>query len=329
MPKQNARGPIAELIGIPRNPVPSGVDIRVIETVDGVALRSAVWAATREPLRGTVAVLPGRNECIEKYFETIADLRRRGFAVAALDWRGQGGSAHLLDNPLKGHVGDFKEYDTDLETFAREVVLTQCPGPYLALGHSMGAHVLLRAAALTEPWFDTLIASAPMLEIHRDMVRYPAALVAGYAEGAGRLGFSERYALGHGDGTGLVEVFEDNPLTSDRERFERNLLLVQSAPELALGGPTVGWLAAALRSMSRLAAPDIAGRIRLPALMFAAGRDRIVDPRAIHRLADNLKSGTLVQLPDARHEILQEREDIRTRFWAAFDAYVGIELMAV
>ena len=30
-------------------------------------------------------------------------------------------------------------------------------------------------------------------------------------------------------------------------------------------------------------------------------------------------------MPDSRHEILQENDDVRTRFWAAFDAYLGVD----
>jgi hypothetical protein len=67
-------------------------------------LRFARWEATRPPRRGTVCVFHGRGEFIEKYFEVVADLRRRGFAVATMDWRGQGGSAHMLRNPNKGYV---------------------------------------------------------------------------------------------------------------------------------------------------------------------------------------------------------------------------------
>jgi alpha-beta hydrolase superfamily lysophospholipase len=54
-----------------------------------VTLRYARWAARGAP-QGTVCVFTGRSEAIEKYFETIADLLARGFAVAAMDWRGQG-----------------------------------------------------------------------------------------------------------------------------------------------------------------------------------------------------------------------------------------------
>ncbi|TXM82325.1 alpha/beta hydrolase, partial [Methylobacterium sp. WL122] len=40
------------------------------------------------------------------------------------------------------------------------------------------------------------------------------------------------------------------------------------------------------------------------------------------RFAARLKAGHILVLPDARHEILSERDAIREDFWAAFDAFV-------
>ena len=54
--------------------------------------------------KGTLCVFPGRAEFIEKYFEVVRDARARGFAVAILDWRGQGLSERALANARKGHV---------------------------------------------------------------------------------------------------------------------------------------------------------------------------------------------------------------------------------
>ena len=109
-------------------------------------LRFARWDATRGPRRGTVCLFGGRGEFIEKYFEVVADLRRRGFAVATMDWRGQGGSGRALSNPRKGHVRDFAQYDNDLFRFMKEIVLPDCPPPFTALAHSMGANILIRNA---------------------------------------------------------------------------------------------------------------------------------------------------------------------------------------
>ena len=46
---------------------------------------------------------------------------------------------------------------------------------------------------------------------------------------------------------------------------------------------------------------------------------------ACEEFALRLKVGTHVLIPQARHEILQETDEIRQRFWAAFDAYMGAD----
>ena len=48
-----------------------------IKTSDGVNLRFARWAPP-PGRKGTVVVMQGRAEFIEKYFETVRDLRARG-----------------------------------------------------------------------------------------------------------------------------------------------------------------------------------------------------------------------------------------------------------
>ena len=59
-----------------------------------------------------------------------------------------------------------------------------------------------------------------------------------------------------------------------------------------------------------------------PILIIAAGADRVVSTQAIERFGGRLKAGRVVVLEHARHEILQENDRIRSRFWAAFDAFV-------
>src|ERR1700752_2431846 len=133
-----------DLVSIAANPVPEGVGSGMLKTPDGVSLRFARWDPP-PGRKGTVCLFPGRTEFIEKYFETVRDLRARGFAVAVLDWRGQGLSERALSDPQKGHVGDFAEYDVDLDTFMKEVGLPDCPPPLFALAHSAGGAVLIRS----------------------------------------------------------------------------------------------------------------------------------------------------------------------------------------
>jgi lysophospholipase len=312
-----------QLVSIARNPVPTGAVSGSLMASDGVELRFARWTATRGPRRGTTIICPGRGEFIEKYYEVIAELRRRGFAVAIMDWRGQGGSARLLENPRKGHVGSFTEYDRDLRLFMKEIVLPDCPPPYTGLGHSMGGAILMRNTIRPGSWFDRLVVTAPMIAFSAEKLGYPQTLVRLYAEAAA-LGFSNSFIPGGHEMMPDQIRFEDNQLTSDRERWQRMSGVLEVAPHLAVGSPTVGWVRAAFRAMAKLQEPDCPKRVEVPMLVFAAGADRIVDSRAAEDFAVQLKVGGLIRLPGSKHEILQESDPVRMRFWAAFDAYMDV-----
>jgi lysophospholipase len=314
-----------DLVSLARNPVPSGAVSGMFKGYDGAPLRFARWAATRGPKRGTVCVFPGRNEFIEKYFEVVADLRRRGFAVAIMDWRGQGGSHRALPNPRKAHIRDFSEYDKDLAAFMREVVLPDCPPPYYALAHSMGGHILIRNSVMPGSWFERMVLSAPMIEINQQQLGMAPSTARLLLDIAVLTGFGTRYTFGGKDHYAEPARFEDNELTCDRERYNRYRAVIDAAPQLTVGAPTMSWLRAALRSSRMITDPEFARRVRVPMFLFVAGKDTIVSPRAIEDFAARLKVGSHVVLPNAKHEILQETDDVRRRFWAAFDAYMGLD----
>jgi lysophospholipase len=116
------------LISTLENPAPPGATEEHIRAADGVRLRTARWAPA-SPI-GTVVLLGGRGEFIEKYFEVVGELLTRGFAVAAMDWRGQGGSDRALRNAHKGHVDDFSQFESDLDALVTEVIERVCPRPW-------------------------------------------------------------------------------------------------------------------------------------------------------------------------------------------------------
>src|SRR6478735_11519415 len=183
------------LVSIPANPVPDDVVTGTIRTPDGVDLRFARWAPP-PGRKGTVCIFTGRAECIEKYFETVRDLRARGFAVAIIDWRGQGLSQRQLRDPRKGYVRDFTDYETDVETFVREVVMPDCPPPHFALAHSMGGAVLLRVAARGKRWFDRIVLSAPMINLPGRITSLPVRALLKVMRLSGQGG---RYVIGGTD----------------------------------------------------------------------------------------------------------------------------------
>jgi lysophospholipase len=81
-------------------------------------------------------------------------------------------------------------------------------------------------------------------------------------------------------------------------------------------------MVAACASISFVASGAFMETIRVPTLIVAAGNDQIVSTPAIERFASPIKTCTCIVVAGAKHEILQERDELREQFWAAFDAYI-------
>jgi lysophospholipase len=307
-----------ELVSIPANPAPDGATVGMLRTADGVGIRFARW----EPppgRKGTLCVFPGRAEFIEKYFEVVNDARERGFAVAMIDWRGQGLSQRVLGDRSKGYVRSFADYELDLETFVKEVVLPDCPPPLFALGHSMGGTVLLRAAHRGRRWFDRMVLSAPMIALAGRAASRSAKLT---ARSLRYLGLGGAYVPGGGATPVAARPFIGNPVTSDPVRYARTAAIVEAEPDLGLAAPTIAWVDAAFRTMAEFAEPRYPTSIRQPMLILSAGQDDLVSTPAIGEFAQRLRAGAHLVISGSRHEMLMERDRFRSQFWAAFDAFV-------
>jgi len=307
-----------DLVSIPANPVPEDGVTGMLKTRDGVSIRFARWHPP-PGRKGTVCLFQGRAEFIEKYFETVRELRARGFAVATIDWRGQGGSERALSDPHKGHVGDFSEYERDVEALMKEVVLPDCPPPIFAIGHSTGGTVMMRLARQGSRWFDRIVLSAPMIRLSGRRNAAPAR----FAVQAIRLiGMGSTYIPGGSPTPICLGSYVNNIATSDPVRHARTKAVLEAAPELGIGSPTVSWLNAAYRAMGEIAAPSFASKVRQPLMLIAAGRDQVVSTAAIEDLAVRLRAGSHLIVAGARHELMMEQDRYRAQFWAAFDAFV-------
>jgi lysophospholipase len=307
-----------KLVSIPANPVPDNAVAGSIKTPDGVSLRFARFAPP-PGRKGTVVVLQGRAEFIEKYFETARDLRARGFAVATFDWRGQGLSDRVFSDRHKGYVRDFSQYAADLDAVMKQVVLPDCPPPIFALGHSMGGAIAIRACHGGSRWFERVVLSAPMIALPHSGL---TALAGPFARFMRLLGRGSAYVPTGGDEATGGEGFIGNLLTSDPVRYARNVAVLEEEPALGLGSPTIAWADAAMRQMKEFAAPGYSSHIRQPMLLVVAGRDEVVSTPAIEAFGLNLLAGRHLILAGSRHDILQEQDHYRAQFWAAFDAFV-------
>ncbi|NNM74303.1 alpha/beta fold hydrolase [Enterovirga aerilata] len=308
------------LVETPDNPAPPGGVAVPVKTEDGVTLRAAYWPARVAHPRGTVLILHGRAEFIEKYFEVTGELLDRGFAVATFDWRGQGSSGRSVRDGRKGHVAHFDHFRRDVEAVSREIVDPLLPKPAFGLAHSMGGCIALIGAA--EGWLPVqrLVTTTPMIAL--SLVKH-ARLVRGLVRILARLGLAGRFVPGGRAHSISTEPFEGNRLSGDPIRYARNAAIARELGQGAVGSPTIGWLVAAFEAMERLQAQDCPGRIRIPTLVVGAGDDPVCLTPAIARFARALGPGsTYLEIPGSRHEIMMESAPIREVFWKAFDAFI-------
>ena len=286
-------------------------------------IRVAWWKVDGPgPGSGTVFLLPGRTEQIEKYGRAAGDLVGRGFSVISIDWRGQGLADRALADPMSGHVGDFAEYQEDLDAMLAEAGRAGLPEPWFLMAHSMGGCIGLRGLHRGLP-FRAAVFSAPMWGIAMSAWLRPVAQV--MAALAVPFGLAGRYAPTTGPETYLLQVpFEGNVLTTDREMWAYMRDQVRAVPEFALGGPSLGWLGAALAECAALAALPAP---RVPAICALGTAEKVVDVPPVHLRMAAWANGQLDLYPGAEHEIMMEGPAARKRFFdratALFEANRG------
>jgi lysophospholipase len=243
----------------------------------------------------------------------------RGFSVITVDWRGQGLADRALPDRMVGHVGDFSEYQQDFDAMLAAAEAAGLPKPFYLMAHSMGGCIGLRALMRGAP-VRAAVFSAPMWGIAMAAWLRPVASVVSALSRP--LGYAHRYAPTTGGQAYLLQFpFEGNVLTTDRDMWDYMRRQIAEVPDLALGGPSIAWLHAALRecgALARLPAPKV------PAVCALGTAEKVVDVPPIHMRMSGWAGGELDLYPGAEHEIMMEGPAARARFFdraaALFDA---------
>ncbi|VVT20783.1 alpha/beta fold hydrolase [Erythrobacter sp. EC-HK427] len=262
--------------------------------------------------RGEIVFLGGRGDFFEKYLEAIAHWSSQGWHVRGFDWRGQGGSG--TTHPGKYcHVADFAQLVDDLAGFC--VSLPPPTGARVLVGHSMGGHILLRALAERRVAPAGAVLLSPMLGIR-----------------AGRLGARSVNALA---GIGRLPPLAHRPiwdgaprsnpghLTACPDRHADKLWWKAQTPEIARGGPTWLWLAAAARSMRLVEQNLRRSPLAVPCLALTGARDRVVDNRAVRRIVGHMMATRLSEIPSGGHELLRESDAARLMTFQEIDDFLA------
>ena len=306
---------------IDRRAIPSGARLSDWKADDGWRLRVMDWPqAAGVPVRGALLFLGGRGDFIEKYIEAMAHWHRAGWHVTTFDWRGQGASrAEGGPSPDDG----FDPLVHDLAAFAQEWAEGQ-PGPHVAIAHSMGGHLLLRALAEEGLPLTAAVLVAPMIGINTGPI--PSWLGAPLARLLQKAGRGAAPIASDYQASIEGKSARQNRLTASAERYADEKWWHGKEPGYDLGIPTWNWVAAAYRSMAALT-PDALARIDMPMLILATDRDKLVDTPAIRRAAA-LIPGAALAMFDAAHEILREEDGVRYAALTRIDAFLDEQAAA-
>jgi lysophospholipase len=174
------------------------------------------------------------------------------------------------------------------------------------MGGCIGLRGLMRGLPVRAAAF-----SAPMWGIAMAAWLRPVASVVSAL--AGPLGLMARYAPSTSAETYLLQApFAGNVLTTDREMWDYMRRQVAEVPDLALGGPSIGWLKAALRECAALA---VMPAPKVPAICALGTVEKVVDVPPVHLRMAGWANGQLDLYPGAEHEIMMEGPAVRQRFF--------------
>jgi lysophospholipase len=288
------------------------------EIADGPPQGAAYWMRTDDNVRvrigtygtnngqhGTILLFLGRFGYVERYGRVAKDFDKHGFATIAIDWRSQGLSDRMANDPQTGHIHRFSDYQKDVAAMVKAAEELNLPKPWYLVGISMGACIGLRAMLEGLPVAASALIS-PMFGIKMSPFQRIAAWPLSWA--AQRIGMGHMYVPGEsGEIYMLKTPFEENNLTHNADMYEYWVEQARAVPELQIGGPSMGWLYQALsecRSLSKMRSPDI------PCITFCGELDELVDNRAIQDRMERWPNGTLEMIKNAKHDVLTEVPEI-------------------
>ena len=284
-------------------------------------LRGHLWQAGPQA-QGRVLVLPGFTEFCEKYALFARRLVGAGYDCLIIDWPGQGRSGQLGAHQLVVHLDHFSAYYTALDEL---LAASNWHTEKLAVfGHSLGGHLALNFARRFPQLTDKVILSAPMIVpkappvwITRLLAR--ALMLAGWRYRA--LPFVSMPSIEEQRKFKL-----NNLLTRSSEGYDQQYQIFQKQPDLRRVHASVGWIRAAFDSCatSTLNSAWMAA-IASPILAFLPSDENIVDPAASRRMLAVLPDCHIITFAEARHELLSELPEVKTRLFSELDQFLKLD----
>lgn len=286
---------------------------------DGTQVFYCVYA--REDLglasKGSIVISHGFSEFFEKYNEVAFYFLQAGYSVFIPEHRGHGRSERKVRNLEKVYVKSFSQYVRDLHIFVKQAVKPYGNEIYL-FAHSMGGAIGAMYLEAYPDDFKKAVLSSPMIQMNVRGVSYPMAMKIAHVCRA--LGFGRAYAAGQGGFHRRPDFERSSCLSLERHLYAFGKRLGNQ--RCRTSGASYSWVSAAGQASAFIQDEANIARIKIPVLLFAAGREHMVNTDEICRFAGKLEDARLVWALDAKHEIFNAREPERLMFFDEIFAFL-------
>jgi lysophospholipase len=264
---------------------PQGWAWGLIQQGEAPPQRYGVAAPGDEPPIAQVLVLPGYGGLAEEAFQTANLLTARRIQIWALDGVGQGGSGRIALPRDLGHVDSFADDVEGVRRMLAEVVRPTPDVPVVAIADGTAAPVLLRGLQQDQglPGVAAVVLTAP---------RLPAARLASGAPAAGPVARWLRLGRYRAPG-GAAWRREGLNAPRGSPAFVRHAWQLAN-PDLRMGGPSLGWLAA-FDQLAREVRAAGWRRIALPVLVLVEPAAPAADRAEADRLCRALPRCSLAE----------------------------------
>lgn len=261
------------------------------------------FAHTESAERKLLILVNGRAENMMKWAEPAYDFYHQGYDVLLFDHRGQGYSERLLKDGEKGYIDEFRFYADDMAKIIENITALFSYTAQHLVAHSMGALIATYYLANYAHKIDRAVLSSPFYGVPlRHPVRDELIIALMNLVGQG-----ERYVFGKGPYK--PADLDHNELSTSQARIAWMNQVNQTHPHLHLGGPTFRWVHLGLNAIKRL--PSVIPRIEIPVLILQAENEKIVENKNLAKLTALFPKAQREIVPNAKHEILFERDDTR------------------
>jgi alpha-beta hydrolase superfamily lysophospholipase len=232
--------------------------------------------------RATIVVIHGQGDHGSRYTPFGETLAQAGFAVSAIDVRGNGRS--------DGRRGDTPTYDSlldDVDLAVGEARRLAPDGRIFLFGHSMGGQLATNYAIRRAPALSGVILSSPWLRLALQLPRWKVVFGRVLAR------VYPTYTFSNTLNSGQLSHDADFRASVDPDRLGHDRISARLAAALIDSGEEA--LAAA-------------ARFNLPLLLMQAGLDSVVDVGATARFAEQVGTTdcTYRVYSESRHELLHD-----------------------